>query len=140
MSELTVKALYKMFPRINEQEISRLLGTSYYTENTTISSAKVASYSGQYAQPLCIFYAKNNTEKFIPLLSGDKQKSIMEAAGIDPKSVNGLAETDSVESANQSGGLLANLKMLNFASPKSPLTDGINTSFGSAFGGDATIV
>ncbi|MBR6098807.1 hypothetical protein IKP85_03595 [bacterium] len=140
MSELTVKALQAMFPNMQEQEIARLLGTSNYTENTTVSSARVAAYKGLYEQPLCVFYAKNNTDKFIPLLSADKQKSIMSAAGIDPKSVSGMKNIDGGEQEMKPHGLLENLKILNFESPKSPLTDGINTGFGSAFGGDATLV
>ena len=139
MSELTVKSLQEMFPSMTSQEISRLLGVNYFTETTTVSAARVASYSGRFEQPLCVFYAKNVTDKFLPLLSESKQKSVMEAAGIDAKNVNGI-RPEEPNHDNQPGGLLAMLKIIDFASPKSPLLDGINTNSRSAFGGDATVV
>ena len=92
MGELTVKACFKKYPLMNEQEMARLLGSSSYNENTIISATNVANYNGKYAQPLSVFYAQQDTQKFLPKLGESKQKQVMQQAQVDPQKVNGLKE------------------------------------------------
>jgi len=84
MSVLTVKRCMEMFPQLSPQEMGRLMGTDNYGDNDAIKANRVAAYSGKCDRQLSIFYAKNDTSEFIPMLSGSKQKDIMQLAGITP--------------------------------------------------------
>jgi len=90
VSGLTVKDCFKMFPTMQFKDMEKIMGTPNFTDTDVISANAVARYTGKFEHPLSIFYAKNDTEEFIPLLSGQKQKNIMEQAGISSKDVQGI--------------------------------------------------
>ena len=94
MSGLTVKTCFERFPKMEREDMIKLLGTENYDENTAISAQNVAHYSGNYSEALSIFYAKNDTNNFIPMLNGTKQKNITEKSGINPEKVSALKHNE----------------------------------------------
>jgi hypothetical protein len=90
MSGLTVKQCFDMFPTMTGKDMSKIIGRDNLNDTDVISAQAIAQYNGQFAQPLSIFYAKNDTNEFIPLLQGQKQQSIMKQAGIRPEDVRSL--------------------------------------------------
>ena len=92
MSGLTVKDCFRMFPDMKLKDMEKLMGTKNFQDTDTISAIAVARYRGRFAQPLSIFYAKNDTERFIPLLNGSRQKQIMDQAGINPTEVQSFGQ------------------------------------------------
>jgi len=89
---ITVETAYKLFPQITGDEIERILGTSNFDEHTVIESSDVAQYNGKFAVPVSVWFAKNETDSFLPLLNGQKKTSIMAEAGINP--ANDVAQAD----------------------------------------------
>ena len=82
---LTVDGLYKMFPTITGDDIKAILGTEHYDDNTVIRPVDAASYNGKFSSPLSIFFAKNETNAFLPLLDEKRRQRVAENAGIANK-------------------------------------------------------
>lgn len=89
---LTVDGLYKMFSTITFDDVKDILGSANFDDNTVVKPDDVAQYNGKYFSPLSIFYAKNETEEFLPLLDETKRKRVASNAGIK--------ETDNNKSEN----------------------------------------
>ena len=81
-----------MFPTMQFKDMEKLMGTKNFQGTDTIPASAVARYHGRFAQPLSIFYAKNDTETFIPLLSGSRQKQLLEQSKINPAEVQSLGQ------------------------------------------------
>lgn len=82
---LTVDGLYKMFPTITGDDIKAILGTEHYDDNTVIRPVDAASYNGKFSSPLSIFFAKNETNAFLPLLDEKRRQRVAENSGIANK-------------------------------------------------------
>ena len=79
---LTVGGLYKMFPAIQAEDIEDILGTENFDKKTTVKPGDVAQYTGRFSEPLSIFFAKKETNTFLPLLDDKRRQTVTASAGI----------------------------------------------------------
>ena len=87
MSGLIVKTCYDKFSQMKREDMIKLLGTENFDDNTPILASQVARYNGNCAEDISIFYAKNDTEEFMPLLDANKKQKMIFKTGINPKHV-----------------------------------------------------
>ena len=91
---LTVGGLYKMFPAIQAQDIEEILGTGNFDKKTIVKPSDVAQYTGTFSDQLSIFFAKKETNTFLPLLDDKRRQTVAANAGIENKSDAGNVNND----------------------------------------------